>query len=355
MGLVAGPIYDVALWWFRDLDGDPYGIEYDTDDVVAECADGVFTEDVAEEAVEAIAAAVATPTAWSSNAIQDEFAFNWDGFVQTVKHESRFVYLATRERGREYDPPSRVARFLEGLLAYADKETKMLVDLPVGTRLFRGRMTDDVAALRTQVDAAPAKEIGSPPPKVAQAGRMNAQGIPIFYSATTIHTAVAEIALHSPYDDAVVGEFVTQRDLTIIDFTRKPKLPSAFDRSRRERFMFARFVDDFVEAITQPVILDGRQRIDYVPTQIVTEYLRWVPDRRIEGIAFPSRVDRSGKNVVLFFGPGNEIRTDPLTREELEDRDLGLRVGGIESPALKIARNAITNHSVRRSVRVTSH
>jgi RES domain-containing protein len=231
----------------------------------------------------------------------------------------------------------------------------MLIDLPAGTHLFRGRMTDDVGALRAEVDAAPAKELGSAPPKVAQAGRMNAQGIPIFYSATTIQTAVAEIALHSPYDDAVVGEFVTQRDLTIIDFTRKPKLPSVFDQAHRERFMFARFVDDFVDAITRPVVLDGRQRIDYVPTQIVTEYLRWVPRRRIEGIAFPSRVDRPGKNVVLFFGPGSEIRTDPLTNEEIEDRDLGLRIGESENPALVISQNAITHHSVRRSVRVTAH
>jgi hypothetical protein len=121
MGLVAGPVYDVALWWFRDLDGDPYAIDYETSEVVAECAEEVFTDDVAEQVIAAITEAVATPTAWSSNNIQDEFTFNWDGFVQTVKHESRFVYLAARDRDGDHDPPGRVARFLEGLLAYADK------------------------------------------------------------------------------------------------------------------------------------------------------------------------------------------------------------------------------------------
>jgi hypothetical protein len=43
---------------------------------------------------------------------------------------------------------------------------------------------------------------------------MNAQGVPLFCAAENMHTAVVEIALHSPYDDAVVDAFVTQRPIS---------------------------------------------------------------------------------------------------------------------------------------------
>ena len=35
---------------------------------------------------------------------------------------------------------------------------------------------------------------------------------------------------------AVVGRFTTNRDLTVVDFTARPTVPSPFDRSRRRTF-----------------------------------------------------------------------------------------------------------------------
>jgi hypothetical protein len=305
--------------------------------------------------LDSITRAIATPQSWFEDDTRDQFAYSWERFAETVRHEARFVLIADPRPGGENEPPARLARFLAGLLGYADKSTPMLHTLPTGTKLYRGRMTDNVAELRAEVEKEPAQKLGAAPPSRAAAGRMSGEGVPLFCGADNVHTAVAEIALHSPYDFALVGEFTTQRPITILDFTRNPKVPSIFDLAHQDRRLFAEFVDDFVSAITQPVVLDGRERVDYLPTQVVTEYLRWVPRRRIDGIAFPSRAKSRGKNVVLFTRLDDDVVTDPPTRDERRNIALTRSIGGNIDPMLAISAQAITEHSVSRSVRVSPH
>jgi hypothetical protein len=311
-----------------------------TGEVVLAVTQDDFDEFVLEAVVEAIAGAIATPTHWYKRDNRGHFSYSWGRFAETVRNESRFVFIAQPRTGGENEPPARLAGFLEGLLTYARKSTGMLHPLPKGTRLYRGRMTDDALKLQRDAEGAPAKVLGAAPPEKAAAGRMSGEGVPLFYAATTVKTAVAEIALHSPYDHAVIGEFITEKVLTVLDFTATPKLPSRYDAERQTQRMFGEFVGEFVDAITRPVILDGRERVDYIPTQVVTEYLRWVPERRIDGIAFRARADNSGKNVVLFTASG-DVQDNPRTAT---GRD----------PMLSISRNGISAHSAARYVEVRS-
>ena len=48
--------------------------------------------------------------------------------------------------------------------------------------------------------------------------------------------------------------------------------------------------------------LDGREHIDYVPTQVFTEYFRYAFPGRVDGLMFPS-AQGPGNNVAVFFGP----------------------------------------------------
>lgn len=361
MNIVAIRVLEAAKTRYRSFDeasffeGEAFETDLDTGEVIYNITDGAFDDLVSEQITNAIVAAIATPQSWFEDDTRDQFAYSWEQFAETVRHEARFVLITTPRSGGENEPPARLARFLEGLLGYADKSTRMLHTLPPGTKLYRGRMTDDLQKLRADVDKEPAQQLGAAPPDKAAPGRMSGEGVPLFYGADNVHTAVAEIALHSPYDDAVIGEFTTQRPVTILDFTRNPKVPSIFDLDHQDRRLFAEFVDDFVGAITKPVILDGRERVDYLPTQVVTEYLRWVPQRRIDGIAFPSRADSRGKNVVLFTGRDQDVVTDPPTREERRSIALTRSIGGSHNPTLTISPNAISEHSVTRSVRVSPH
>lgn len=236
----------------------------------------------------------ATPSAWVSAGIRKSFIFSWDSFAETVKHVSRFVYIGTSTRpGHENEAPACVSRFLDGLLAYVQDD--MLITLEPGEKLYRGRMTEDTWKSRREVSRNPAKALGPAPAGRASAGRLNHEGISVFYGATTADCAVREISLHSPLNDPLVGAFEVKKSLTILDFTKRPSLSSMYATEERHRFFFARFFEDFVHRIAMPVILaGGPERQDYLPSAIVADYLRFAPDRRIDGLAWPSRIDPDG-------------------------------------------------------------
>jgi hypothetical protein len=59
------------------------------------------------------------------------------------------------------------------------------------------------------------------------------------------------------------------------------------------------FVHAFARDLAKPITLDGREHIEYVPTQVVTEYLRFVMPQSIDGILFSS-AQNGGVNCVIF-------------------------------------------------------
>lgn len=361
MDALADAVWDALTWLYEeagdphwyDEDGDPvyYESYYELNDVLYDVAEEALDPDHSETLVEDLKSAVIWPDRyWLSRGRARDVTLHWESYSKAVRYQSRFVYIAASARpDHEVEPPAMIAKFLEALLGYAESE--LLIDLEPGSNLYRGRMTDDFATLLREVNEEPSSALGSAPAAVAKAGRLNPQGIGLFYAADNLATAVAEIALHSPYDKAVVGAFVTQRTMKILDFTRRMTvLPSLYasDEGSRVKWVLARFVDRFVEHIAEPVLLDGRESVDYVPTQVVAEYLRWVPQTRIDGIAWPSHLAKgSGKNVVLFLGPGAAFQTDPPTDRESQ------RAGGSAPPSLTLSRGDITCHEVVRRVEVS--
>jgi hypothetical protein len=113
----------------------------------------------------------------------------------------------------------------------------MIVTLPPGTKLYRGRISENLHDLRKKVESNLAGELGPAPNGLSAAGRLNAQGFGLSYGADDVETAVAEIALHSLYSNALVGAFEVQKPLTILDFTRTPRPGSPF--VEKERLSFA--------------------------------------------------------------------------------------------------------------------
>jgi len=100
--------------------------------------------------------------------------------------------------------------------------------------------------------------------------------------------------------------FNTKRELNVVDLSIVPLTPSPFDaRKHYDRFRLI-FIKNFIKDLTAPIHRDGRVHIEYVPTQIITEYFRFPfsdklsKDKRIDGIIYPS--SRNGKKAcVLFF------------------------------------------------------
>jgi RES domain-containing protein len=133
---------------------------------------------------------------------------------------------------------------------------------------------------------------------------MNPAGIPYLYMAMDEPTALAE-TVSGPPVTAVVARFKAARALKVIDLTRLPPLPSVFDASKRKELEGLLFLRSFVESICQPVSKDASEQVDYVPSQVVSEYFAQVfraSERgdTVAGVVYPSAVRPRGRNVVLF-------------------------------------------------------
>ena len=145
-----------------------------------------------------------------------------------------------------------------------------LYTLPVGQKVYRARLVDN-GLKEEKLRQNPIGELGAPPKERAGAGRMNVEYIPAFYAAFSEETAVAEIR-PGIGEHIAIGEFVLQRELKVFDFT-------AFARAGHEQWREAyahtryEFITQMEGEISKPVLPFDRQR-EYIPTQIVAEYIR---------------------------------------------------------------------------------
>ena len=176
----------------------------------------------------------------------------------------------------------------------------MVKTLPAGTELIRARRHKPTEHFDTMAD------LGTPPKRKASTNRMSPSGIAMFYGAFDAKTAIAEVC-SDPTDDALMvtsAPFVLRKPMRVIDLTAVPPVPSVFDRQRAEQRVPSLFLRGFVRDFVKPVKKDGREHIEYVPTQIVTEYVRRVfRDRsgeKVHGIIYPSSVE-DGLSCVLFL------------------------------------------------------
>lgn len=180
--------------------------------------------------------------------------------------------------------------------------------LDVGHALFRARACSSASILKSVVDD-PESQLGAPPPEAAQAGRMNAHGVPVFYGSFDSATCIAE--LRAPLGGRVaVGRFILTRSVRLLDFRRlesvrhSGKPLSFFDPEFTQKVEQRKFTARLHELIREHV-LPG-QESQYLITQAMAEYLAHVRTPAFDGLIFGSAQHQDGANVVLFpadFGP----------------------------------------------------
>ena len=283
-------------------DGQWVGTVHDAYDVVNDLCADAFEQDIEETVMETVVDAIGFGKEWTQTGARgsgDYLEYAWDEYVRLVETTSRFVFVdpAANPRNPDMRPPVRTAAFLQNLLAYVDSTLGLVTTIPAGTVFFRGRLAEQPREVRPC-----AKDLGPAPSRLATANRMSPAGVSLFYASADAQTAVAEIASHGVKTHALVGAFRNTRDLKILDFTRAPSGSSVFEHEGRRNATMRLFLRTFVRAITEPMIPDGRQYIEYVPTQVLTEYFRWMPKDKVDGIALPS-AQTGFRTFVMFFGP----------------------------------------------------
>lgn len=235
---------------------------------------------------------------WSSSHEHEVLGDSWSSFVSTVRHETRFHFhlspVSTVGGPQEFAP----GRFLP-VLSRLISASGLVRTIQAGLPLFRVRVRATGDTWEPIAD-----QLGAPPLERARAGRMNPAGIPYLYVALEEATALAE-TVSSPPMEAVVATFRSSKELTVIDLSALPPLPSIFDDARRMDREGLIFLQAFVREISKPVTKNGAEHVDYVPSQVVCEYFAQVfrppnPAGSINGLLYPSAVRPGGKNLVLF-------------------------------------------------------
>lgn len=234
---------------------------------------------------------------WLSSHPHEELLDQWHRFVEIVKYRSRFFFERATVESHLVSISVNPATVLQSVAECA-AGLGLIQPLADGTPLYRARMRRSGDLWEPS-----AKEMGAPPRGIARAGRMNPAGIPYLYVARERSTAIAEVA-GAPPCALVVAEFKTLRDLTLLDLGELPELPSVFDESRAQEYSSLIFLREFADEVSHPVAKDGREHLEYAPTQVVCEFFAQAQDiegeRRIEGIIYGSAVFPEGRNIVLF-------------------------------------------------------
>lgn len=267
----------------------------DSDDVAQEVCSGEVADDVMVAIGEAITEQQWTESDIARSRPDQVLRWAWEAFCRKVKHHSRFVFLSTAEKVSDHPDDMTTALLLRKLESVIN-DHGLLLKVPAGREFWRGRLADTPAKVGEYNSAS---ALGSPPRDRASNSRMSPAGISMFYGSDDIDTVVAEIGAHSTDRYAIVGAFKTVRDLTLLNLADPPPVPSPFHDAGRNSYFDLVFVHDFARDLGKPITLDGREHIEYVPTQVVTEYLRFVMPQTVDGILFRS-AQNGGVNCVLF-------------------------------------------------------
>lgn len=297
--------------WITELGG-YLDSTIDTESAVWRLAENAFDEQHQVEILEAISEVIGTDKEWCDYYYSDdseEFSLAWEQFSTKVKHGFRFFMNSNSSDGED---DFVTVGFLKQISYYASAELNMVKVLETGTSFYRGRLYGKDIPENTH------KALGPPPSSLASANRMSPEGISLFYASSNPQTAISEIAAHGIDQNAVVGEFRNLREISVLDLTAIPKVPSPFNNELREQARMVQFLAYFVAKVTQPVLPDDKYHIEYVPTQVITEYFRKNFSSEIDGIVFPSSHD-SESNYVFFYGP-EYFSTKGIVNDKNTDR-----------------------------------
>ena len=224
------------------------------------------------------------------------FRFTWEVFRKEIQTHSRFFSSDAEEA-------------LDGIFGDIDalrthRGNPVFREIGPNSSshfVWRARTAQAVDEVK-DILKSPASQLGPPPSKMARAGRMNAEGISVFYGAMEMETCVSEI--RAPVGSrVVVGKFELLRTVRLLDLSAMARVSvnvSYFDSHYAINKGRAAFLRHLVREISRPIVPQDEVK-EYLSTQVVAEYLANKAAPRLDGIIFPSsQTGGNGQNVVLF-------------------------------------------------------
>jgi hypothetical protein len=305
---IAGNYGDPAEWLpYDSAEGGYQGVTFDTYDLVNEELGLDFPNDQDGSLSQAVQNGLGD-SIWCETdpfglSPGDRLAFSWEEFCRIITHERRHFFLNVGRSDGELHSPRKI---LNLIFSYAE-DAGLIRTLPQDTRLFRARREPRGTTFDT------VRDLGPPPVEAAlQSNRMSPPGVVMTYVADTPKIAIRETA--SKPGRYKIAEFATERQGLILDLSKLQKVPSLFceipDYLEYDPRPRLEFLHRIRHEISRPIARDNRIHVEYVPTQVVTEYLRFATTSdgaRLDGIRYRSSRLATGTALVLFADQDNMI------------------------------------------------
>ena len=286
--------------WDGSEGGYQWNPKWDSWDLIDE-----FSDAIGNEAVVGKIRLSVHPQDWVEKDFQvrrrnDVLGDAWSSFCETIKYRTRYT-IWLRPATEKPDPGEVLPAAILDQIGELIKEVGLIRSLSEGETWWRTRFEDEPISPT-------AKELGTTPTKLArQANRMSPAGLPLFYGAEQLDTAISEATGHAETHQ-MSGRFQLHGNAKVVDFTAMPDIPSVFDPKLGHRRRELIFMHQFVKQLSEPTG-EGNDQVDYVPTQVVTEFIlqRLLGKGTVDGVIYKSSL---GEGSCVALDISNELCVD---------------------------------------------
>jgi len=229
----------------------------------------------------------------------DSLLLSWNYYADIVKTKWRYTFFF--EKPSEYEPSMLDAQNTFDEIWKLIKSNDLIIELKKGTVVYRSRVHYKKEMIKQ------AKDIGTPLSKYVKSGsRLSPIGIPLFYGSFDKATAVAEMKKDKRKKFYSIGKFVTVKSINVIDLSNYLGEPGYFSDDKKN-IEPVKFLNEFIDLISKPID-DEIDFLEYIPTQVFTEYLRHMAksNDNIKGIIYKS--SKSDTNNIALFYQNSECR-----------------------------------------------
>lgn len=217
--------------------------------------------------------------------LDDIFRNGWDVFQNRILHDRRYTYFIEKD----CQAINQFSLLMNYLMSYN------IVNIDQDQILYRGRTFDE----NTPVEKDPNK-YGPPPIEKTKNCRMSPKGISYFYCSTDENTVISEIKRKNTKSIGLI-QYNPKKNLKILDLSSIIRKPCPFDKTHRIYRKGIDFLNEFILEISKPVVLDDKEHIDYIPTQVIAEYIKGqFFSKGIIGVKYNSEKSKNGFNYVFF-------------------------------------------------------
>lgn len=230
------------------------------------------------------------------------FYSNWEQFKHICKHYNRYFDIS-QDGIRE-----NLLKSIEPVFH------QMETILGTNNLIYRARAVKENQ--KCGLDSKP--DIGPAPIESSKNNRMSPAGISYLYAAENEDTCIKETKI-SPGQQLIIGTLKPKRNLKIVDLSSDCLTCSGsiYDTGHDHPDVWPKdFVYAFASEISKPISEDKKD-IEYVPTQLLSEYIRMIG---YDGISYKSSQDKNYKNFTFFCGPKiKHMPYYPFIREHLAE------------------------------------